>query len=183
MKTRFALYNSCGQYINDYNKFPVFSKNINDETCDYAARQFCFTDPNPDLSKFVSLTYIGGIIEVFNVKNDAINKIVEKRYLDPDLRNSKSEVSVLKDNTNIGFCGLYTTDNYIYASYSGLKLGEFKNKFLADYVTVFDWNGEIKKLYRVEGGLLDLAVDETLNRIYIITKNSEGEDVVGFFNI
>ncbi len=62
IKTRFALYNCYGQFINDYKKFPKFERNLNEETCDYAVRQFCFTEPKPDLSKFVSLTYVGGIL-------------------------------------------------------------------------------------------------------------------------
>ena len=57
------------------------------------------------------------------------------------------------------------------------------NNILLDYIVVFDWDGDINKVYKVEGGLLDLAVDEILKTIYIITKNKDSEEVIGYFNI
>jgi len=64
-----------------------------------------------------------------------------------------------------------------------LKNKVFKKNLLADYITVFDWNGKIKKMYKVKGGLLDLAVDEATNIVYFVTKDEEGEEVVGSFNM
>lgn len=64
-----------------------------------------------------------------------------------------------------------------------MKNKVFKKNLLADYITVFDWNGKIKKMYKVKGGLLDLAVDEATNIVYFVTKDEEGEEVVGSFNM
>ncbi len=184
IKTRFALYNSSGQYIDEYLQYPNLGTNIDQETHDIAFRFFSLTEPKPDLSKFVSLTFLGATLEIFNVKNGVINKLVEKKYLDPNLKNSKDLTKIVTEETNMGFYGVYVTNNFIYASYSGLKEKDYrKNNILLDYITVFDWNGDIKKIYKVEGGLLDLAVDEVLNKIYIVTKSADGDEVVGFFNI
>ena len=91
----------------------------------------------------------------------------------------------MTDNTNMGFYGVSATEKFIYASYSGLKRKKYHdNNKLLDYITVFDWNGNLKKVYKVEGGLFTLAVDEALNRIYIVTKNlEEGKEIVGYFNM
>lgn len=184
INTRFALYNDSGQYINEYLDYPKLGNNIDKETHDLAFRHFSLTEPKPDLSKFVSLTFLGGTLEIFDIKDGAINKVVEKTYLDANLKNSKNVLEIITDETNMGFYGVYVTNDNIYASYSGLNHKDYrKNNILFDYITVFDWNGEIKKIYKVEGGLLDLAVDEALNKIYIVTKNADSEEVVGFFNI
>jgi len=184
IKNRIALYNSSGQHLKDFTEYPYLGDNIDQITHDLAFRFFSLTEPKPDLSMFVSLTFLGGIIEIFNIKDGSINKIVERRYLDPNLQNGKDPGSIIKESTNMGFYGVYVTDDFIYASYSGLNHRDYReNNILLNYVAVFDWTGNIKKLYKVEGGLLDLAVDEVLNRIYIVTKNSEGEEIVGYFNI
>jgi hypothetical protein len=183
IKTRFALYNLNGEHIKDYNIYPDYGPNINEESKDYALRYYCFTKTKPDFTKFVSLSYIGGILEIFNIHDNSINKVTEIMFLDPNIKNSKDYISIVKDDTNIGFCGIYVTDKYIYASYSGLQFKDFKQKFLADYVVVFDWDGNQKKSYKVNGGLLGLTIDEELNRVYYITKDLEGEDIIGWFNL
>lgn len=85
----------------------------------------------------------------------------------------------MQENTKVGFCGLCTTDNYIYASYSGLAYKDFKKFRTSDYITVFDWNGKLTRLYKVEGGLKSLAADEAEGKIYVVTKDNEGVDAVG----
>ena len=183
IKARYALFNSDGKYLSDYFMFPEYDVNDYTDKYNYERGKYFYSEPKPDLSKFVSVTYVGGTIEIFRINNDSIIKIVDKRYLNPDLKKSTNK-SLLQDDTKIGFCGLCTTENYIYASYSGLSNKEFiNNKFLADYITVFDWNGQIKKLYKVEGGLNSLAVDERGKKIFIITQDKEDLDVVGFINI
>ena len=89
----------------------------------------------------------------------------------------------MKENTKVGFSGLYTTDNFIYASYSGLAYKDFKKIRTSDFITVFDWNGKLTKLYKVEGGLKTLAADEAAGKIYVVTKDSEGVDAVGVINM
>ena len=183
IKARYALFNSEGKYLSDYLMFPEYYVNEYTDKYNYERGKYFHVEPKPDLSKFVSVTHVGGTIEIFSIKNDSIIKIVDKRYLNPDL-NESTDKSLLQEETKIGFCGLCTTDNYIYASYSGLSNKEFINKkILADFIVVFNWNGQIKKLYKVEGGLRSLAVDEMDKKIYIITQDSEGLDVVGLINM
>lgn len=183
IKTRFAQYNLNGKHIKDYNIYPDFGPNINEESKDYALRHYCFTKTKPDFTKFVSLSYIGGILEIFNIHDNSINKVTEIMFLDPNIKNSDDNISIVKDDTNIGFCGIYVTNKHIYASYSGLQFKDFKQKFLADYIIVFDWKGNPQKTYKVNSGLLGLTVDEELNRVYYITKNQDGEDIIGWFNL
>lgn len=179
---RYTVTNYYGKMTSNYFSFPDYYMNDNKVQLNFERRKYFYVEPKPDLSKFVSITYIGGTIEIFNVINDSINKIIEKRYLDPNLNKDPSK-SLNQDETNIGFCSLCVTDSYIYAAYSGLPNKKFKNTLLADYIIVFDWNGEAKKIYKVDGGLIGLAVDEPLKRIFIITRDSENNDAIGLINM
>lgn len=184
IKTRFALYNNTGEFLDQYLEYPKLNESVDSASIDFIFRNYSITEPKPDKSKFVSLTFCGGILEIFEIKESKIHKLVEKIILDPNIKGTKDFIHIIKDDTNMGFYSVYTTDNYIYASYSGLSHKNFrKNNILLDYITVFDWDGQIKDIYKVEGGLLDLAIDESSNIIYIVTKNNMGDEVVGYFNI
>ena len=176
--TRFALNNSSGKHLNDFAGYPHLDDNINQGAYDIVFRDLSIVEPKPDHTKFVALTILGGILEFFNIKDGSINKIAEKKYLEPKVQNK----TIFTEETILGFSGVSVTDRLIYASYSGLSFKVYnESNQLFDYVAVFDWNGNLKKFYKVEGGLFTLAVDEAQNRIYIVTKNSEGEYMVGYF--
>lgn len=176
---RFALFNRNGKHISDYELFPDYYKDVKSFNHKGELVQYFIYDPKPDLSKFASISYIGGVLEIFNVEKGSINRIMERKILDPNLKIESENGWLQNEDSKIGFHGLFTTDNYIYTSYSGLTIKEFKEKKLMDYIVVFDWEGNIKRLYKVEGGLKALAADEAEGKIYIVTKDSEGVDAIG----
>lgn len=181
IKTRFALFNLNGDHLKDNNKYPVCSNKLDNSTVETIYKWFSMTEAKPDLSKIASISYLGGVLEIFIVKKDSLIKLIEKRFLNPNVRNSKNHTEIIRDDSNIGFTDIYTTNHYIYAAYSGLIFREFNKKFLSDYIVIFDWDGNVKKLIKVQGGLLQLAVDENNKTIFITTSNSNSEDVVGYF--
>lgn len=184
VKTRFALFNKSGELINSYNEYPDLGTKVEKSVIEMAFRNYSLTEPKPDRSKFVSLSFVGGVLEIFQIQGGKIDKLKQKIFLFPNFNNTQEIISLISNETNIGFYNVYTTNEYIYASYSGLTNKEFKeNSFLLDYITVFDWEGNLKKLYKVEGGVLDIAADESQNKIYIVTKNNEGEECVGYINM
>lgn len=182
-EARYTLYNRDGKNVSNYSLFPEYFMNAENHNLDSERRMYAYIEPKPDMSKFVSVSHIGGTIEIFNIINDTINKLIEKNYLDPNFENVEDLKSFYGLNTRIGFCGLSVTDNYIYASYSGLESKDLRKKKLVDYIIVFDWNGDAKKLYKVEGGLTDLAVDESQQKMYIITRDQEGNSVIGLIKM
>lgn len=179
MGPRFSLFNRNGKHISDYQLFPDYYKDVKSIILKGELLSYFVIEPKPDLLKFVSLSHLGGVLEIFNVEKDSINRIMEKKFLDPELKIEREDNRLMKENTKVGFFGLYTTDNFIYASYSGLAYKDFRKLRTSDYITVFDWNGKLTKLYKVEGGLTALAADEAEGKIYVVTKDSEGVDAVG----
>jgi hypothetical protein len=180
---RLALFNRNGKHISDYQLFSDFYKDVKSQNHIQELLQCFIVDPKPDLSKFVSISYIGGVLEIFKIENDTIKQILEKRFLDPNLKIKREDDWLVQEDTKIGFFGLYTTDNYIYTSYSGLTSKEFREIRIMDYIIVFDWEGNVKRIYKVEGGLKGLAADEAEGKIYVVTKDSEGVDAVGVINM
>ncbi len=181
--SRFALFNRNGQFISDYFLFPDYFMAGDEPNLDFERRRYIHLDSKPDMSQFVSVSYIGGTIEIYNIHNDTINKLLEKNYLDPNLKNLGKSKSFNQLDSKIGFCGLSATNNFIYASFCGLTSKQMRNKLLADYIVVFNWKGNPQKIYKVEGGLTGLAVDESNQSIYIITRDSEGNSVIGLIRI
>ncbi len=178
IKARFYLFDRNGKYISNYESFPDYYKDAISFEQKFELKLSYSVEPKPDLSKFVALSYIGGILEIFKVEKDSINRIIEKTFLNPELK-IEGEKDIKQPDTKIGFYGIYTTDNYIYSPYSGLTTEDFRKLKSFEYITVFDWNGTLKKIYKVEGGLRALAADEAEGKIYVITKDSEGVDAVG----
>jgi len=178
-KARFALFKRNGKYASNYSLFPDYYMTGDNPNLDLERRRYTHIEAKPDMSKFVCVSYIGGTIEIFNIVNDSINKLIEKNYLDPNLGKVENIKSLNQLETKIGFCGLCATDNYIYASYSGEASKDHRKKKSADFVIVFDWNGDPKKIYKVQGGLTGLAVDESQQKMYVITKDPEGCSAIG----
>ncbi len=177
--TRYYLFNRNGKFISDYSLFPDFYKDVKSDFHKQQLVQCFIAEPKPDLSKFVSISSCGAVLEIFNIENDTIKKILEKKILDPNLKIESADGWLQNEDSKIGFHGLYTTDNYIYTSYSGLTLKEFKKIIQMDYIIVFDWEGKVKRLYKVKGGLTAVAADEAEGKIYVVTKDSEGADAIG----
>ncbi len=178
VNARFSLFNRNGKHISDYELFPDYFKDVNSINQKFELRRYYAVEPKPDLSKFVALSHIGGIMEIFKVEKDSINIILKKIFLNPELKVEEKK-GLIQEDTKIGFFGLYTTDNYIYASYSGLAAKDFRKLKSLEFITVFDWKGKLKRVYKVEGGLTALAADEAEGKIYVVTKDSEGVDAVG----
>ncbi len=177
--SRFFLFDRNGKFISDYSLFPDFYKDVKSDNHKQELLQCFVAEPKPDLSKFASVSYLGGVLEIFSVENDTIKQIMEKKFLDPELKIESEDDWLTQEDTKIGFHGLFTTDNYIYSSFSGLTSMEFRKIKQMEYIVVFDWEGNIKRVYKVEGGLKALAADEAEGKIYVVTKDSEGVDAVG----
>lgn len=177
-KARFYLFDRNGKYNSNYELFPDYYKDAISFEQKFELRLYYAVEPKPDLSKFVALSNIGGVMEIFNIEKDSINRILEKTFLNPELK-VEGEKDLIQENTKRGFFKICTTDNYIYASYSGLASKDLIKLKSFQYITVFDWEGNLKRLYKVEGGLTAVAADEAEGKIYVVTKDSEGVDAVG----
>ncbi|MDR1273830.1 MAG: 6-bladed beta-propeller [Odoribacteraceae bacterium] len=126
----------------------------------------------PDQTKMVYATYIGGVMEIFNINEERFALDTACYFYEPIYSPSEGVVPkwlVTRDETIVGFERVDATDDYIYA----LVVGE---AYPPDAVEsrkklfVFDWNGNAYKQYVFPPGIRpeSVAVDEEQGCIYAI---------------
>lgn len=127
---------------------------------------------SPNKSRWVQTSYIGGILEIFEYDGGKIKNIGTNPIYKPVYMGEKQDVS-WEDKTIIGFDDMVVTDKYIYTLLNGamgkqLKSNPPVNPF-TNKITVFDWNGNIKKIINTDCMLLAIDVDEREDVCYGIS--------------
>lgn len=181
---RFIIQNETGEQIGKYTHYPNFNA-INDSSI---VREALFTgsheiDIKPDHTKLVSATFAGAIIEIFSLNGNKISIDKEIRLLPPTLLKRKDNSYTTSNESYIGFWNIKTTNDYIYLIFSGKTLQEHKKHRCGDYIYVYDWDGNPIKSYKINGGVYRFAVDENQQKIYFITYDQEGDEILGSFSL
>ena len=127
--------------------------------------------------KFAYATFNAHQIHFYQVEDSRLVKLGEvidsyARYM-PD--GSTSYYSVINDgNSPICFTDLSSTNNYVYALYSGRT---FKNHRLSyresEYLFVYDWSGKQFKSYHLDVPIVCFCIDEEDDKIYAIANMPE----------
>lgn len=185
IKERYTVHDNSGKLISTNDDYPKY-KNISDKAS--LSNMFGSRSPRaikPDNTKFVSATFVGGIIEYYNFSNNTITKTNEIRICDPVVNPLNDRMDIFEANTKIGFPSVTATNKYIYAPYIGATSAEVNDNYFAKKIYVFDWNGKPVKSYIIEGnyGASFITVDEKTNRLYYITRDDNGNHSVAFFNL
>lgn len=140
---RFAV-SSAQNYV-VYDDYPAISENRNlDCAISIYGETMTFS---PKLNRFAKGTYIGGVLEIFQIdRTQIIPRKISYIYepLPEKVKGSKKDVT-WGDNTIIGFEAMDCTDNYIYALLNGttgdkLKNPDLSNPPFTDHISVFDWD-------------------------------------------
>ncbi len=181
---RFANHEADGKLISSYNKYPSFKEITDTLSIHYMYRGLEKTDVKPDGSKFVSTNSLGSILEIFSIKDDLITLEKEQRFYAPKITINDTKRVVVQPDCLIGLMDLKTTDQYIYAIFSGKQNKEINgNKVSGKYVYVFDWNGKPVKSYNLNKDITKLAIDEASQRAYVVTKDQDSTEVFGYFGL
>ena len=181
---RIKIYDEFGIEESAYDKYPDFS-NIG-YSDSVVVRNILFSTQSisvkPDNTKFVSAHSWGAMFEIFSLSGDAVSLYREKRFYPPKVSVLKpfKDVEGLPDQVS-GFWGVTSTDNYIYLSFCGEKFSEERRT--AHYVYVFDWEGNPVRSYKIKGGIRKLDIDSENRKIYFSTRNADGEERLGYFDV
>jgi len=181
---RFAIHEADGKLINSYNKYPSF-KEITDTLSAfqmYRGRES--TNVKPDGSKFVSTNSLGSVLEIFSTKDDIITLEKEQRFYPPKIIINENKRVSAQPECMMGMWDLKTTDQYIYAIFSGKQVKEITGgQIKGKYVYVFDWRGKPVKSYNLNKDITRLAIDEISQRAYVVTKDQDSTEVFGYFEL
>lgn len=179
---RFAIHQADGKLISSYNKYPSFKEITDTVSIHYMYRGMERVDVKPDGSKFVSTNSLGSILDIFSIKDGIITLEKEERFYSPKFIIDDTKRIVVQPDCLIGLQELKTTDQYIYAIFSGKQKKEIggSNSF-GKYVYVFDWKGKPVKSYNLNKEISKLAIDEISQRAYVVTKDQDSSEVFGYF--
>ena len=126
----------------------------------------------PDGSKLVFGSYIGGILEIFDLKHlpDSIPLIKRHSYYMPIYEKDKIGNVYLTEGTIYGFENIYVTDQAIYTliyePYNPSII--FPNKLI-----IYDWEGNWIKTYTLDCMVHALCIDEKSQTIYAMAFSEE----------
>lgn len=160
---RFLIYDNANHFVKETGNYPTIDIPCGElaEICQYGEE----IRVKPDKSKFVIASYIGGILEIFDLQHlpDSIPRVMEKIYYRPIYEKDVSGTINTSEKNIYGFENIYVTDNAIYALLFDHHNPEliFPNKII-----VYDWNGKWITGYALDCMLHSLCIDERNNLIY-----------------
>lgn len=128
-----------------------------------------YWEASPDGHKLVRITYIGGIVQCYEIYGNAIKEEWSKLFFPPVYKIVDGAVPVWitwKQESQIGFENLYVTNRYIYLLLNGKTA---RDKPFSNEVLVMDWNGTIVNKYQLNCFVKSIAVDEKNEIMYAIT--------------
>ncbi|HAC21725.1 MAG TPA: hypothetical protein DCF91_06455 [Porphyromonadaceae bacterium] len=128
----------------------------------------------PDRSKVALAGNYLDAIEIFNVNGEILNTIKgPEDGFNFAFDEAKSlEMNILSTNadTKKAYVNICSTNQYIYALYSGKRKGGESNYNLGNCVYVFDWNGKPVKKYLLDQDLIYFDINEKEQRLYAVSK-------------
>ena len=160
---RIELCDRNGNIISTYNEFPV----IDDDR-----KRFMMY--NNEIIAVITST-LGGILEIFSMKDGELSNIATKYFIEPDFSIEGNFYNY--DNLIYSFCDLCATDDAIYAAYGGES--DFKSSTGCHNIAIFDWNGNPLKLIRTGHRIERLCLDNEENTLYAMIQDSEGRPYIG----
>ena len=168
---RFIVLDSNFQVVKALEGYP-FMKDINLQDISEVYQYGDEIRVKPDGSKFVFGSYIGGVLEIFDLDQlpDSIPLIKREVYYRPVFDKDEAGNILFAENTQCGFENIYVTDNAIYA-----LIHDFSNRNLSfpDKLVVYDWQGNWKKTYGLDWMTHAICVDEKNQMIYAMAFSPE----------
>lgn len=129
---------------------------------------------SPDYSKFLEASYIGAIMDLFEISDNEMKPIQTCRIFYPQYKILDAENAQITwdEKTRIGFECIYATNNYIYSLLNGILGSELKNPEIQEpytkNISVFDWQGTPQTLLKTNNMMNAICVDEEQRIIYAL---------------
>lgn len=173
-KMRYGLWKpSDRQFYNIYTEFPNLTEDneTNWSITDYSVK----VRLSPDRQKLVAGTYIGGVLEVFDINEQGFSRSAARYFFEPlygYAEGAKPKWVTTTPETKLGFEDVFLTDEAIY----GL-VWEVEKKTMSQHrpsIIQFDYSGNPSACYTLSNTLESFAVDAD-HTLYGVGYNDEGE--------
>lgn len=137
---------------------------------------------NEPLKRGAIFTMMSPNLDIFEFRNDSI-KLINQTHLgfpkvfdESNLASSNiTNRSVSYSNKNkIGFVSVTSTDDYIYALYSGRTAEKYKGRhFFGEIVLVLDWNGNLVNKLKLDEEAYAIVVSSDDKTLYTVQETSD----------
>ena len=176
-ESMFLLADSTGKTVDTFFEYPYRNT---DERERYSNRVRFFAyqgslAANPSKTRFAYSANNGDIIHFYNIENNNIQLIakIENEYPLYGDRNIPGQVGVALGTEGLkGYLALYATEQFVYALFSGKKIGEPTHNE-STTLRVFDWNGNLSKEYELDIPSRFLCVSDDDSRLWTIALDTE----------
>jgi len=171
-ESMFNIADSTGKTVNTFFEYP-YKNNDERERYDNKVRFFAYQGSlaaNPSKTRFAYSANNGDIIHFYDIENNNIRLItkVENEYPLYGNRNIPGQFGVMLNAECLkGYLGLYATDQFVYALFSGKEHNDPKCEE-ATTLRVFDWNGNLSKEYELDIPSLYLCVSDDDSKLWAI---------------
>jgi hypothetical protein len=162
--------------VNYYGEFPKFTGSEKLSSSEKSSLLQGLLKVHPSKNKFVFVSSFNQTLDINRLENNCFEKI--KRYsFDKSKYSSLGNGAAAKLSTDIySYCDVDVTDQYIFCLYVSSTFEEYlKDRYLGDYLLIFDWNGTPIKKYKLEKPLNHIAFDDGTNSIYGLALEDEIE--------
>ena len=180
--SRMELCDGSGNVLSSWNEFPVIDDDRKRFNMYYQDR----IAVSPDETHLAVATTLGGILEIFSLKDNIIRNVTTEYFIEPDFAVNENGGYSFNDNTVDSFNDISATDDRIYAVFGvGVRLKENFAKPLDEQeliytdIAVFDWEGTPERLIHTDYRIEKLCLDEDADMLYTIVNDIEGNAWLG----
>lgn len=137
---------------------------------------------NPRTGRLAVVTRHADRVEIYHPDGTPVRKVRGPFGFDPHFTVARVQgqpVMAPGDAMRFGYTDAEPTANEIYALFSGRTNEAFKGaSSFARYVHVYDWQGELKRVYRLDSDVLTIALSPDGTRLYGVRREPEPGIVV-----
>lgn len=168
-----------------YNEFPLLKNDVKEEENVAIISNGSDSKISPNSKHMVQGTYLGAIIEFFNINEDnsftstSLNTYIYPYY--DIVQGIKPFGITWSEETTFGFHRFYANNDYVFALFNGEKASE--GAFHAKSIVVFDWTGKALTKYKLNEAIEVFTIDEEQQKIYAITASDDEDMKIVTFNI
>ena len=181
---QFALFDSNTNIKSLFGVYPGDNNGVQNPLGFFLKNQ-TIIQTNPSQTHFVAAGVYHDQLVFYKTNGNELIKVKEYFSIDSNLltKTSKSgkenfNHSELKPETIRAYMTLYATDKLLYALYWGIKNKDIEKKNQICYLLKFDWDGNLKKGFKMDRKIKYFAVDEKNETIYAITPSYEEEPIL-----
>jgi len=132
---------------------------------------------NPIRTRMAVLTRHAGHVTIFGTDGSLVADTSGPEPFEPEFsvaRGARGPVMATDEHLRFGYLDGWGTDSYLFALFSGRRRADFPGEAnFGEYVHVFDWQGRLQAVWKLDAAALSIAVDPEGRTLYAVRHHPE----------